>query len=128
MRDRRLWPIGLIALLLSVAATAQTTANTVAPTKAHDDSRPATADTMKPIECAGITLTATFNGSGTFSATGASELVTGSSGGDWINAGGGDDCVLGGDGNDILNGGSGFDVCIGGGGADTFISCEIQIQ
>ncbi len=128
MRGPRFWPIALIALLLSLAATAQTSANTVAPTKAHDDSRAATANTMKPPECAGITLTDTFNGSGWFSSTSASELVTGGSGGDWISAGNGDDCILGGAGNDWINGGNGTDVCIGGPGSDTFINCETQIQ
>ena len=129
MRPRpRLWPIGLIALLLSVVVTAQTSANTVAPTKAHDDTRAATANTMKPTDCAGITLTDKYSGSGIFSSGSTSELVTGSNGGDVISSGSGDDCVLGGDGNDTINGGTGTDVCIGGPGTDSFLSCETQIQ
>lgn len=128
MRGLQLWPIGLIALLLSIAATAQTSGNTVASSKAQDDSRAATANTMKPTECAGITLTDTFNGSGIFTSGTTSELVTGSNAGDVISSGNGDDCVLGGDGGDTINGGTGTDVCIGGPGIDTFINCETQIQ
>lgn len=128
MQRLRLWPIGLVMLVLSIAATAQTSGNTVPSSKAHDDTRAANANTMKPTDCAGITLTDKFNGSGVFSSGSTSELVTGSNGGDFISSGGGDDCVLGGDGSDTLNGGTGTDVCVGGPGADSFLSCETQIQ
>lgn len=128
MRRVRLWPLGLILALLTITMTAQTSGSTVPSSKAHDDSRAATANTMKPTDCAGITLTDKFNGSGVFTSGSTSELVSGSNGADVISTSSGDDCVLGGDGNDTLNGGSGSDVCVGGPGADTFISCETQIQ
>jgi Ca2+-binding RTX toxin-like protein len=52
-------------------------------------------------------------------ATGASEIIFGTTSGDVISAGAGDDILTGGDGNDTLNGNAGNDVILGDPGADT---------
>ena len=117
----------LLALALSINV-GSTAANTVPTTKAQDDSRTVTADDLKPVDCAGITLTAKLSGSGIITGTNADELITGSAGVDDIRGFNGDDCLIGGAGNDSLTGGPGNDVCIGGAGTDTFASCETQIQ
>jgi Ca2+-binding RTX toxin-like protein len=127
-RRLRWWPLVVVVLVLSVASTAQTAANTVASTKAKDDVRTIGANDLKPTECASLALTAKVTGSGTITGTSANELMTGGAGVDNINGGFGNDCILGGAGNDTINGGSGTDVCIGGGGTDTFSNCETQIQ
>jgi Ca2+-binding RTX toxin-like protein len=127
-RRPRWWPFAIIAVVLTVASTAQTSANTVAATKAIDSSRPIGANDLKPPECAGLTLTAIVTGSGTITGTSANELIVGSAGVDNINGGFGNDCILGGGGNDAINGGSGTDVCLGGPGTDTFSNCETQVQ
>lgn len=125
----RVWPLGLLMLLLAIATTGQTGANSVAGTKAVDDSRAITPNDMKPTQCAAITLTAKLSGTGIIAGTAAAELITGSAIADTITGAGGSDCILGGDGNDSLNGGTGTDVCIGGAGSDTFNSnCETRIQ
>ena len=122
-------PFVVIAFVMTIATSAQTAGNTVATTKAEDDSRTAAPNDLKPTECTAITLTAKRSGSGTINGASTAELITGSSGVDTISASGGDDCVLGGAGNDSLTGGAGVDVCIGGDGTDTFnSSCETQIQ
>ncbi len=128
-RGRVRWaPVVLAVLVLVAAPTAQTAANTVAGSKAKDDSRTAGANDIKPTECAALTLTAKVAGSGTITGTSANELLTGSGNVDTISGGSGNDCLLGGAGNDTLNGGQGTDVCIGGAGTDTFSNCETQIQ
>ena len=111
--------LAMFALIWGTMASAMAAANTVPPSKASNTSFAITANTLKPTECAGITLTAKIAGSGTITGTGAAELIVGSPGADTINAGGGNDCVLGGSGNDNLNGQGGNDVIIGGAGADT---------
>ncbi|MEO7429238.1 MAG: hypothetical protein ABIY48_07615 [Acidimicrobiales bacterium] len=119
----------VIALMLTVATTAQTSANAVATTKLSDSSRSITPDTLKPVECAAITLTAKLSGTAVINGASTAELITGSAIIDTIAGNGGNDCLLGGGGNDSLNGGTGTDVCIGGPGTDTFnASCETQIQ
>jgi len=118
----------MAALAWTIAPTAQTAANTVAPTKAEDDSRTAGANDIKPTECAALTLTTKLSGSGTINGTSAAELITGSAANDNISGAGGNDCIIGGAGVDSINGGAGTDVCIGGGGTDTFTNCETQIQ
>jgi Ca2+-binding RTX toxin-like protein len=128
-RRLRWWPLAILVLVLTVASTAQTSANTVPGTKMKNDTRTIGAEDLKPVECASITLTAKVTGSGTITGGAAAELITGSAGVDTISGSGGNDCLLGGAGNDSLNGGAGTDVCVGGLGTDTFnASCETQIQ
>jgi Ca2+-binding RTX toxin-like protein len=117
-RLHKLALLAIFTLIWGTMASAMATANTVPPSKASNTSFAITANTLKPTECAGITLTAKISGSGTISGTGAAELIVGGPGADTINAGGGTDCVLGGGGNDNLNGQGGDDVIIGGAGAD----------
>lgn len=125
----RRWPFLVIAIVLAVTTTGQTSANTVVGTRAGDDSRSVTPDDLKPDDCATISLSATLSGSGTINGGSAAELITGGTAIDTIAGGGGNDCLLGGDGNDSLGGGSGTDVCIGGPGNDTFQNnCETKIQ
>lgn len=85
-----------------------------------------TADTLKPVECAGITQTTVVAG---ITGTAGADLLLGSTAADTMSASGGNDCVLGGGGNDSINCGSGTDVALGGPGTDTFnANCETRIQ
>ena len=85
-----------------------------------------TANTLKPVGCAGITLTTVVAG---ITGTAGADLLLGSAAANTMSASGGNDCVLGGGGNDAINCGTGVDVGIGGPGTDTFnVSCETQIQ
>lgn len=125
----RRWPLLVIAIVLAVTTTGQTSANTVVGTRAGDDSRSVTPDDLKPNECAAISLSANLSGSGTINGGAAAELITGGTAIDTINGGGGNDCLLAGDGKDNLSGGLGTDVCIGGPGTDSFNNdCETKIQ
>ena len=130
-RRRRRIPTQLaLAGTLAVGTLIGLTASNIVPaSRAGDDSRQATADDVKPTDCAAISLVNTVTGAGTFSATGQADLVTGSPGVDSIRGLQRDDCILGGGGNDFLRGDAGLDVCIGGPGTDTFDNtCEVQIQ
>ena len=129
-RRRSLRSLVLVAGLACVTVVGLTAANVVAASKRVNTSSAVNVNEEKPIpDCSAITLTTYFIGSGTFTATGAAELVLASSGVDDAGGGGRNDCVLGGGGNDNLRGGAGTDVCIGGPGTDTFAaSCETQIQ
>ncbi|MGZ8578259.1 MAG: hypothetical protein ACXWWX_01875 [Actinomycetota bacterium] len=119
----------LVAVLGVTSMLGFAAGNTVPASKAADLSQAASADAMKPTECAGITLSTKVVGSGTFNGTAAADLMIGSSGVDTMNALGGNDCVMGGGGDDRLNGGPGTDVCVGGPGTDTFAgNCDTQIQ
>jgi Ca2+-binding RTX toxin-like protein len=85
-----------------------------------------TANTLKPVECAGITLTTVVAGN---TGTGGADLLLGSSAVNSMSGGNGDDCILGGGGNDSINCGAGTDVAVGGPGTDTFnANCETRIQ
>lgn len=129
MRRRVRWlPLMAIGVILTIATTAQTSANTVPSSKLLDDSRSITPDTLKPTECSTIALTAKRSGSGLISGASTAELITGGAAVDTISGNSGNDCILGGGGNDSINGGLGTDVCIGGAGTDTFSSCETQVQ
>jgi len=129
-RRRSLRGLTLVAGLALVTAVGLTASNVVAASKRVNTSTAVNVNQLKPLpDCAGLTLTAYVINSGTFSATGAAELVIASAGVDNPNGAGGNDCVLGGGGNDNLRGGAGTDVCIGGPGTDTFnANCETQIQ
>jgi Ca2+-binding RTX toxin-like protein len=84
-----------------------------------------TANTLKPSQCASLTLSTVVAG---VTGTSGSDLLLGSAAADSVTGGNGNDCILGGGGNDSINGGPGTDVCIGGPGTDTFSNCETQIQ
>jgi Ca2+-binding RTX toxin-like protein len=105
-----------------------TNANSVPSTKAADRSQAITANTLKPTECAGITLTAVVRGSGVINGTSGADLILGSSGVDTISGNNSGDCILGGGGNDSINGGNGADVCIDRLGTNTFTNCETIYQ
>lgn len=114
----------LLALPLAIGATVVTAAaSTVAvPTGSVTDvSSAVTADDLKPVECAAITLTSVVSGSGTFAGAGGTvnELITGSAGVDVISGNGGDDCILAGGGDDTVNGNGEVDVILGQAGNDT---------
>lgn len=117
--------LGLVTLSVFAAT------NTVPATNAAQVGAIAiTADTLKPPDCAGITVTALATGSGTFATANAAELVVGSAGIDTINTKNGSDCVVAGDGNDAIDCGGGTDVAVGGPGTDTNTGsrCETFVQ
>lgn len=118
---------GLMAMILASVVTAIAATNSVPSSHLTDQSRPITANDLKPSQCAALNLTEIVVGSGKFSGTDANELILGGPDADTIDGKGGSDCILGGGGNDDIDGGSGTDVCIGGPGTDTFSRCETQI-
>jgi Ca2+-binding RTX toxin-like protein len=126
-RRRRTTRFGPLAVLgfVTLIVVGLTASNVVAASHRTNQSQAITANTLKPTECSGITLTAVVVGN---TGTGASELILGGPGADTIRGNGGNDCILGGGGNDSLRGGNGADVCIGGPGTDTFNSCATQYQ
>ncbi len=125
---QRLAFFGLIVLILASVVTAIAATNSVPSSRLTDQSRPITANDLKPSQCAALNLTAIIVGSGTIIGTAANELILGGPNADTINGRGGNDCILGGGGDDAIDGGTGTaDVCIGGPGTDTFSRCETQI-
>ncbi len=128
MRRRHRWGLLAVPLALAVVvATAFTATNIVAGSRAGITPSGASANDLKPAECAALNLTdvrGPASGGGNTNA-----LIIGTPGNDSINGNGGDDCILGGGGDDFLRGNGGNDVCVGGPGLDTFHStCETQIQ
>ncbi len=113
----------LLALPLAIGATVVTAAaSTVGvPTgSAVDVSSLVTADHLKPVECAGITLTSVIAGSGVFNGVGnTNELIVGSATADTVNGLLGDDCIVLGGGADSANGAAGADIILGQAGNDT---------
>ena len=120
---RRLALAAGVLVLCALPALAAT--NTVPATYASETASGITADDVKPVDCAALSLTAVYVG---IDATGANELVLGTAAGTTVRGRGGDDCVLGGGGDDTVRGDAGTDVCIGGPGNDSFIGCETEIQ
>jgi len=119
----------LVGMLAAGTVFGLTAANVVPESKAHDDTRQATANDLKPAACAALALVNKVAGSGTVDGTIQADLIVGGPGADTIDGRQGDDCILGGGGDDTLRGGPGYDVCIGGPGNDTFHNtCEVQIQ
>lgn len=124
-----------------MAATSVVTAsNTVPASNLGEDVQPITANDLKPLECAGLNLTAVVAagtaGNDLVVGTGAGDTVSGRQGADCILAGAGADTLRGDQGNDVLLGqagndrlfgGGGINVCYGGAGTDTFKKCETQI-
>ena len=110
---RMLW-LGLLFLIVVGAISALAANNTVAPSRASSQSFTVDANSLKPVECAGITV-----GGFSWEVKGKdSGLYFGTADNDTIDTGNGDDCVLAGDGNDTVYGKSGTDVLLGEGGAD----------
>lgn len=127
----RLMLLGLAMLILASTIGAVAAANTVPPSRLTDQSRPITANDLKPPACAALNLNTVIvcpSGGGICTGSGARNLILGSPNVDDIRGGGGTDCILGGGGDDILDGGGGRDVCIGGPGVDSFARCETAIQ
>ena len=119
-------PLVPLVVFLGVVLTASTA---VPASRAGRDTEPTTVVELRPSACSALTLAGVTTGSGTFSDSGASNLVLGSAVADTIRGQAGNDCILGGGGNDSLRGDAGTDVCIGGAGTDTFNStCETQVQ
>jgi len=115
---QRLSWMGLILLALVTIGVAVAASNSVPETGADIDSFSIGADSLKPSDCDGLTLTNLVTGSGTIQGTGANDLILGSSGADTIRGGNGDDCILGGGGDDDISGMGGNDVLLGQAGDD----------
>ena len=107
-------PIFLI-LILSSAAFATTAANTVGPSSAGESYHVATANELKPPECASLDLSSIYVGGGS---SGGNDLILGTSNYDNLAGGNGSDCILGGGTLDVLDGGGGDDIILGGPGFD----------
>lgn len=127
-RRRSVIPLAAAAAIVLGLLLGLTAANTVPSTKAAVLTQAITPNTLKPTECAGITLTSLVTGTGTINGTKNNDLILGSAVADDMNGAQGDDCILGGGGNDTINGFVGTDVCIGGPGTDTFYGCETEYQ
>jgi Ca2+-binding RTX toxin-like protein len=124
----------IITLSLSIifSAVFAFAANIVVPVTRHSDQRTTiTPNTLKPVACSAITVTAIVYCpavGGICNGTNANELIIGSPSVDIIQGKGGSDCIVGGNGNDDITGSQASDVCIGGPGTDTFTKCEGFIQ
>lgn len=103
--------LGVLGLLVAWLAVVATATNTVPASSLGRTSQAITPDTLKPLDCAGITLTTIVIGS---TGTAGNHLVLGSAGVDTMDRNGGNDCIIGGGGNDSLRGSAGTDVCLGG--------------
>ncbi len=109
--------MGLAVILLFSIGVAMTAANSVSTSGLALQTVNITADQMKPPECAGLALTTIV--AYPAPASGAANLVLGTSAGETISSLGGNDCILGGSGDDDLLGGNGTDILLGGLGNDT---------
>jgi hypothetical protein len=139
----RLAQLAIVLFVVTVGASFMTgwaASNTVPASSAGVESGVPAPDDFKPAECAGIAIASLVVGTGTFSGTGANDLILGSGAADTITSNAGDDCVLGGDGNDtlkagtgggsgggndVLNGAAGTDTCDPEGGTPTLIACDM---
>ncbi len=111
--------LGLVVLVSFSLAAALSAANLVVPSRAEDYNEAITAETLKPTECAGLTLTRLVVLARGDLPSGANELILGTPANDLVLKSGGSDCILGGNGNDDLSGGAGMDVLLGGPGDDS---------
>lgn len=119
----------LFIVVAGMVVVAVTESNWVPQSYADDQTVAVDGDDLVPPECAGLLLTSTITGSGSFSGTALGDYMIGSEGPDTIEGLLSSDCIVGGGGDDRLVGGLlGNDVCIGGPGTDTFSGCETQIQ
>ncbi|HET7770877.1 MAG TPA: hypothetical protein VFN74_19040 [Chloroflexota bacterium] len=114
----RLTVAACTALVLVSVVSAYAAANSVPRSKLLDYRTAITANALKPVECAGISLTSVITGRGDFSGTSGNDLILGSEIADAVSAGGGSDCIVGGSGEDALDGDNGNDVLLGGGDSD----------
>ncbi|MGI9658912.1 MAG: hypothetical protein ACR2OD_08385, partial [Gaiellaceae bacterium] len=106
---RRLLGATVIVALIVVASSALTASNTVPASNLGEDLRSITANDVKPVECAGISLTAIVT-----NGTAANELVLGTAGAETnLRGRRGDDCILGGAGNDTIRANRDNDVLLG---------------
>ena len=120
---RRLQLPALLAVSLAVAVGVQPASgasNTTPATRAGRAVYAIGPNTLKPPECASLTLTSLVT---TATGTNAADLQLGTANADSLNGGAGSDCIIGGGGNDTINGGGGTNICIGGPGTDTFTNC-----
>jgi hypothetical protein len=119
-----------VLLALMAQGPALAGSNTVPATRLGRVVIPIGPNDLKPTECASITVTKLFVGSGAnFNGSTSGDLMLGTAGGEQLSGGSGTDCLVGGGGNDTLVGGADADVCIGGPGTDSFTSaCETQYQ
>jgi Ca2+-binding RTX toxin-like protein len=125
-RRRPRFAVLVVLGLVGFVAVGLTASNVVAQSHAADRTQVITVNTVKPVECNGITLASIIVGT---NGNAAANLLLGNNNGQTMTGQGGDDCILGGGGNDDLRGNAGNDVCIGGPGTDTFRNnCETQIQ
>ncbi len=122
----------LAAGILLGGLTGLAASNTAPATKADNLSFAITANTLKPAECDGITLTALqASDNATITGSAAAELLLGGPSAQVIAGNDGDDCILGGGGDDSITGDLGTDVCLGGPGTDSFPvghGCETATQ
>jgi hypothetical protein len=123
---------GLILLILVSVVSAVAASNTVPPSRLADRRSPIGPNSLKPAECAALTLTNIVvcpSGGGACNGTNAADLILGSPAIDDIQGDKGNDCILGGGGDDTIRGDQGTDVCDGGPGNDSFHpTCETQNQ
>ena len=120
---RRLQLPLLLAVSLAIAVGVQPASgasNTTPATRAGRTILAIGPNTLKPPECASLTLTSLVT---TATGTNAADLQLGTANADSLNGGAGGDCIIGGGGNDTINGGGGTNICIGGPGTDTFTNC-----
>lgn len=124
--------LAALIVLVIISISSAYAANIVVPTiRLTDQSSATTANTLKPIACAGITLTTILYcpaGGGLCNGTIANELIIGSPSIDNIDGKGGSDCIIGGGGDDDITGSQAKDICIGGPGTDVFKKCETSMQ
>ena len=106
------------ALVLVSAISAYAAANSVPRSKVVDYRTAITANTLKPSECASLTLTSVVTGSGDIDGGSGNDLILGSPHVDRIDGKGGNDCIVSGDGEDHLKGNGGNDVLLGGADSD----------
>jgi len=114
----RLCLVALCGLIVATIASTNAASNVVPRTGLSNQATVITPNSLKPPQCASITVTNKISGAGTITGTVGNDLIFGSAGTDTVNAGGGNDCVVGGGGIDILNGEASGDVLIGGPGVD----------
>ena len=93
--------------------SASTASNTVASSRLGIRTVATGITELRPIACAGMTLTTRVTGTGKINGTPGSDLILAGRGTTSITGGGGDDCIMAGiDATDIDGGASG-DVCVG---------------
>lgn len=129
-RNLRLCLLASMGLLAVVGlVSADTASNTIPPSRLGESVHQIGPNDLKPIACAGITVTNMITGTGSaiLNGTNAANLILGVPGTTAINARQGNDCVVGNAAVLVINGGAGTDVCIGG-ASTTFAQCETTLR